>query len=129
MKLKRILSWIIDWNISGVPAFLYALIFGEMAKEQGVNPVAMLLFALFVLSFPVLFVFRDVIFKGRSIAKRIFKLKIVDTRTNEPPSRQNLIVRNLFFFIYPIEGIMLIATNKTLGDMATYTTVTKIDAN
>ncbi len=123
MKLKRILAWIIDWNISGIPALLYALIFRKVVEIQGINAIGLLLFVFFVLSFPAIFVFRDVIFKGQSIAKRIFKLRVIDIETNDLPSNQKLIIRNLFFFIYPVEFIMLLASNKSLGDMATNTTI------
>ena len=123
MKLKRILAWIIDWNISGIPALLYALIFRKIAEAQGITAIGVLLFVFFALSFPAIFVFRDVIFKGQSIAKRIFKLRVIDIETNELPSNRKLIIRNLFFFLYPVEFIMLLASDKSLGDMVTNTTI------
>ena len=123
MKLKRILAWIIDWNISGIPALLYALIFRKIAEAQSITAIGALLFVFFVLSFPAIFVFRDVIFKGLSIAKRIFKLRVIDIETNELPSNRKLIIRNLFFFLYPVEFIMLLASDKSLGDMVTNTTI------
>ena len=123
MKLKRILVWIIDWNISGLPALLYAFIFRKVVETQGINAIGALLFVFFVLSFPAIFVFRDVIFKGQSIAKRIFKLRVIDNETNELPSNRKLIIRNLFFFLYPVEFIMLLASDKSLGDMVTNTTI------
>ena len=123
MKLKRILAWIIDWNISGIPAILYALIFRKIAEAQSITAIGALLFVFFVLSFPAIFVFRDVIFKGQSIAKRIFKLRVIDIETNELPSNRELIIRNLFFLIYPVEFIMLLASGKSLGDMVTNTTI------
>ena len=123
MKLKRILVWIIDWNISGLPALLYAFIFRKVVETQGINAIGALLFVFFVLSFPAIFVFRDVIFKGQSIAKRIFKLRVIDNETNELPKKGKLVIRNLFFFIYPVEAILLIATNRSIGVMATNTTV------
>ena len=125
MKLKRIFAWIIDWNLCGIPALVYAFIFGEITQAQGLKPLYALIFVLFVLSFPVIFVLRDVIFKGRSIAKRIFRICVIDNKTNVLPSKQKLIIRNLFFFIYPIEAIMLIATSKSIGDMVTNTTIVK----
>ena len=49
MKLKRILAWIIDWNLCGVPALLYATLYMYVIGET--NVVGMLLFILFVLSY------------------------------------------------------------------------------
>jgi uncharacterized RDD family membrane protein YckC len=123
MKLRRILAWIIDWNLCGAPAIIYASIFKSITETQAVKAIYALLFVLFVLSFPTLFVVRDVLFKGRSIAKRIFKLRVIDNETNELPEKEKLVIHNLFFFIYPVEAIFRIATNKSIGDMVTNTTV------
>ena len=65
MKLKRILAWIIDWNISGIPALLYALIFRKVVEIQGINAIGVLLFVFFVLSFPAIFVLETLFSKGK----------------------------------------------------------------
>ena len=85
-----------------------------------------LIFMILVFLYPVTFVFRDVIFKGRSIGKRIFGLYVLDKNTNEPASIKQRIIRNLFFFIYPIDGIILLATKESIGDKAVNTIVVKI---
>ena len=100
MKLRRILAWIIDWNLCGIPALIYAWIFMTITEAQGLKALYALIFVLFVLSFPILFVVRDAIFKGRSVAKRIFKLRVIDNETNELPKKEKLVIRNLFFFIF-----------------------------
>lgn len=82
-----------------------------------------LIFIFLVLLIPATFVFRDVIFKGRSVAKRIFGLHIIDKSTNGPASVQQRIVRNPFFPIYFIDGIILIATKESVGDKVTNTMV------
>ena len=123
LKLKRILAWIIDWILSGIPGVTYAWLFWEYTQTHGLRAVGVVLFVLFFLSYPTIFVLRDVIFKGRSVAKRILGLQVIDVQTNALPSVSKLILRNLFFFLYPIEALMLLATNQTLGDMATKTTV------
>ena len=84
-----------------------------------------LIFMILVFLYPVTFVFRDVIFKGRSIGKRIFGLYVLDKNTNEPASIKQRIIRNLFFFIYPIDGIILLATKESIGDKAVNTIVVK----
>ena len=125
MKLRRILAWIIDWNLCGAPALIYSLFLSAIIKTQELQLWHLLTFLFFVLSFPTLFVFRDILFNGRSIAKRIFKLRVIDNSTNELPPKYKLILRNLFFSIYPVEAILLIVTNKSLGDMTTNTTIVK----
>ena len=69
--------------------------------------------------------FRDVIFKGRSIGKHIFGLYVLDKNTNELASIKQRIIRNLFFFIYPVDGIILIASKESIGDKAVNTIVVK----
>ncbi len=123
LKLKRIVAWIIDWILSGIPGVTYAWLFWEYTQTHGLRAVGVVLFVLFFLSYPTIFVLRDVIFKGRSVAKRILGLHIIDVQTNTAPSASKLMLRNLFFLLYPIEAFMLLATNQTLGDMATKTTV------
>lgn len=125
MKIKRILAWIIDWNLCGLPALIYALIFSEIARTQGTNIGGLLLFVLLVLLFPTIFVFRDVLFNGRSIAKRLFRLRVIDDVTAEKPSNKKLVLRNLFFVAYPVELVFLIATGRSLGDIVTKTSVVK----
>ena len=123
LKLKRIIAWIMDWILSGIPGVTYAWLFWEYTQTHGLRAVGVGLFVLFFLSYPTIFVLRDVMLKGRSIAKRILGLQVIDVQTNALPSVSKLILRNLFFFLYPIEALMLLATNQTLGDMATKTTV------
>lgn len=123
MIWKRIAAWFIDWVLSGIPALIYAFVFREVIKLYGISVIMVVLFVLFVFSYPIIFVFRDVIFNGQSIAKRFFRLYVIDKSTNEIPSNKKLAIRNLFFFIYPIDAILLIATNQSIGDMVTETTV------
>ena len=123
LKFKRIIAWIMDWILSGIPAVVYAWSFWEYTQTHGLRAVGVGLFVLFFLSYPTIFVLRDVMLKGRSVAKRILGLHVIDVQTNALPSVSKLILRNLFFFLYPIEALMLLGTNQTLGDMATKTTV------
>ncbi len=123
LKFKRIIAWIIDWILSGIPGATYAWLFWEYSQTHGLHAVGVILFLLFLLSYPTIFVLRDVIFKGRSIAKRMLGLRIVDVQTNASPVASKLILRNLFFVLYPIDAIMLLTSNQTLGDMVTKTSI------
>ena len=126
VRIRRIIAWIIDWNLSGLPCLLYTTIFMDMFKQPSFQNIGyILIFMLLVFLYPVTFVFRDVIFKSRSIGKRIFGLYVLDKNTNEPASIKQRIIRNLFFFIYPIDGIILIATKESIGDKAVNTIVVK----
>ena len=123
MKLRRILAFIIDWNLYGLPAMIGALIFRESLKKHELTPIAVVLFMLIALSLPTLVILRDVLFNGRSIAKRIFRFYIVEKGTEICPPKSKLAIRNLFVFIYPIDLIVLLITGCSIGDIATDTAV------
>ena len=116
------IAFIIDWNLSAVPILLFVFFFRDILISQEPNPLLVIIFVLLTLSMPTICVLRDVIFNGQSIGKRIFKLHIID-ETNKLPSKRILIIRNIFFFVYPVDAILLLATNQSIGDMATRTTV------
>ena len=125
MKFKRMLAFVVDWLLSGVPALVGSFFLLEAIEKRGVRPLDVILMLLLVASYPALFVLRDVMFGGRSVAKRMLGLCVKDDRTWEAPSKGKLILRNIFFFVYPIDAIVLLATGRSLGDMATATTVIK----
>jgi uncharacterized RDD family membrane protein YckC len=119
MIWKRILAFLIDWNLSAIPTLLFTV----YLKTTEPTGIMIFLAFLFILLYPVIFVLRDVLCGGRSVAKRIFKLHVIDLHTNTLPSKKKLMIRNLFFFVYPVEAILLIINKQTLGDMVTETTV------
>ena len=82
--VRRIIAWIIDWNLSGLPCMLFLALNPDFAHYPTLqNTGVALLFVLLVFLYPVLFVFRDVIFNGRSVGKRIFGLYVLEkTRMN-----------------------------------------------
>lgn len=59
---------------------------------------------------------KDIIY-GRSFAKRILKLQVVDNKTRQVASPLQCFVRNIFCIIWPIEVIVAMAnTSRRLGD-------------
>ena len=126
LLIRRILAWIIDWNISGLPCLIYAIFFFDFFIRISLeNTVIVFIFLLLVILFPITFMFRDVIFKGRSIGKRIFGLHIIDKNTNETATVKQRIIRNLFLFIYVVDGIFLLVTKESIGDNVANTVVVK----
>lgn len=115
-RLKRILAFIIDWNLAMAlvaAASCFLLIFPAMA---------LLIFPL-ILAALALFVLRDLIFKGRSPGKRLLKLHVFDRSTLEPAAPKQQAVRNLFFFLYVIDGIILLSSGQSIGDRVAGTIV------
>lgn len=123
-RLKRFVAFIIDWNISLFPSLLICMLIALFVRNSSsVNPLIILLFFICIITGLAVFVLRDVIFKGRSIGKRIFRLYVLDKHNLSETSVKQRFLRNIFFFIYEIDGIILLVTGETLGDRLANTTV------
>ena len=125
VRFKRLIAFVIDWNITLLPfvvVFSFFAIF--LRKESTVNPLIFLLcFFAIIFAFGA-FVLRDVIFKGRSLGKRIFGLYIYEKSSLKQASLKQCFLRNIFFFLYFIDGILLLVTGQTIGDRVAGTLVT-----
>jgi len=63
---------------------------------------------------------------GRSIAKRILKLQVVDNTTGQPARPVKCLIRNLFIIIWPVEAVVaLINPERRLGDRVAGTRLTR----
>jgi uncharacterized RDD family membrane protein YckC len=70
---------------------------------------------------------KDII-NGRSIAKRILKLQVVDNSTGQPASPLKCFVRNLFCILWPIEVIVALTNpERRLGDRIAGTKLVNFD--
>lgn len=69
------------------------------------------------------FLCRDWPLGGRSIGKRILGLGVVDRQTGEAVTDARLVLRNLFLFIYPVDGGFLLFSGRSLGERASGTAV------
>lgn len=113
--LRRVFAWIVDAPVYAFPTMALATLLADFEIAYIVVAIT-----------PIVFVFRDVISpKGRSIGKRMFELNILNKSSNEPASAKQKIVRNLFFLIYFIDGIVMIVTKESIGDKVANTVVVK----
>lgn len=125
VKLRRLLAWIIDWNICGLVAiFLASVYLGIFAKDIAANNLWASLGAVFVfLIYPITFVLRDVVFKGRSLGKRITKLVVLDKTTGALAKTGKCLLRNIFLIIVQIDAIVMLVSGSSIGDRAANTIV------
>lgn len=83
---------------------------------------------LFLMLVPFTVYFCKDSFHGRSIAKRILKLQVVEHSTGQPASPIRCLVRNLSIMFWPIEVIATLANpERRLGDRLAGTRVIKLD--
>lgn len=124
VRFKRIIAFIIDWNICLFPfVFLVSFSTSFVSKQFETNSlVTFFSFLFFIFPF-VVFILRDVIFKGRSLGKRIFGLYIYDKNSLGKTHVNQCILRNIFFFVYFIDVIILLVTGQTIGDRVAGTLV------
>jgi len=124
MKLKRIVAFIIDWNIALLPVVMaLSALPGLVRGNADLASAFALVMLAGIIGGLAFFVCRDACFKGRSLGKRLFGIGVYDRETFYPATNRQLIRRNCCFFIYPIEGLLLLFTGRTIGDSAAGTVV------
>lgn len=111
-RFRRFLATVIDWNLAGLPALLGTLILTPFMDRPW---IPMILIPL-IIAFPVLFLHRDRLFKGRSPGNRLMKLAVLNRRTLQPLTGTALVTRNLFFLLGGLDMLLLLVTGTTLGD-------------
>ncbi len=129
VKFKRIIAFLIDWNIIGHIILLLLLVEvtifrknGLLESSQALQPFVPIL-AITMLLFPVGVVLRDFMFGGRSLGKRMLGLVILDIKTATKPKLHKTVLRDLFFFLFQIDGVVLLASGKSIGDYVAHTVV------
>ena len=130
MNTKRIVAGIFDffiialiYEIPFVIFIMLPLITGQISSDIVIKrALYCTLFALLLL------IFKD-IFKNGSIGKRIMKLEIIDSKTQEKALLTKRILRNVTWVLSFIEVIFLIASDKRIGDRIAGTEVVEKKAN
>ena len=118
-RIKRMIAFLVDYYILLMPVVLLGLpvmLIPDLTSQPMIGATVLFLLAM-VFGAMALIAARDIIFGGRSLGKRLFKLYVVDKKTLEPISRSRRFVRNIFFFLIMwVEIILLLVTGETLGD-------------
>jgi len=80
---------------------------------------------LYYMLFGISLYFNKDMIQGKSIAKRVLKIEVVDIKTGEIASSLKCLIRNLTIMIWPIEVIVVLASpSRRIGD---YIAGTRID--
>lgn len=124
VKIRRLIAWLIDWNMIGLTTILIAAIFlASIEGKSTASTVVAICLVFIILLYPVCFILRDWLFRGRSIGKRIMGLVVLDKQTGSPAKPGKCILRNLFLPIFETDAIIMLATGMTVGDHAAHTVV------
>lgn len=123
VKVQRIVAAYIDFMLICLISSLltYFISFNE---EQLSVFSAMVYF----ISFFLMYIFRDCVFKNASVGKKIMKLKVISDRTQEAMWKTALKRNALLFLLSPIEILLVIIYNERIGDKIAHTTVIQVSS-
>lgn len=124
MNTKRIVAGIIDFFIIALIYEIPFAIFVMLPLITGqISTRIVIARALYCTLFALLLLILKDVFKNGSIGKRIMKLEIIDSKTQEKALLTKRILRNVTWVFSFIEVIFLIASDKRIGDRITGTEV------
>lgn len=124
MNTKRIVAGIIDFFIIALIYEIPFAIFVMLPLIAGqISTRIVIARALYCTLFALLLLILKDVFKNGSIGKRIMKLEIIDSKTQEKALLTKRILRNVTWVLSFIEVIFLIASDKRIGDRITGTEV------
>ncbi len=127
VKWKRVLAFLIDWNVIGflfaiLPAVILLTNLEELLQTVGKSGMTWIVSGL-ILLFPLLVSLRDLIGGGRSLGKRILSLEIVDLSSAKKPKTWQLLVRDLFWGLYYVDAFLILLRGRSIGDVVAHTLV------
>ena len=117
MIRKRIIAFLIDCIIIVSPCIFFSVIyvfFNDFISKLKFKNVIYVLYLISMFFCYIGLLGKDVISK-RSVGKRIVNIKILSLDGTKPNYFQ-LIIRNIFMLIWPIEALMLLLDQPRLGD-------------
>ena len=108
---KRIQAYVLDVLILNIPLFLCLIV---MTIDSTFFKKGYYIFIKFFLKYDFLIFFLGTLFKdsfGRSIGKKVFKLKII-TSSGKKPTFLQLILRNVISFVWFVEAFIIFVLKK-----------------
>ncbi len=122
-KIRRIIAWVLDWNIIGLFDLILLGLVAALVPTGADSTLSTVAMLGIMLLYPVLFILRDFLLCGRSIGKRICGLVVLNKQTGCNAMRYQLILRSLLFFLVYIDGVVMIASGRSIGDQLANTVV------
>lgn len=132
LRLKRFFAELIDGAVALVPMVVSGLIILWMqSTSKSFGTVIDFILEMFHILFfltgsfwpAVMWMLKDVLFKGRSPGKRVIGLFTCDAESLDPATGEQRFIMNFFGIIFPVELLLMLATGRTLGDRFAHTTV------
>lgn len=119
MKKKRILACLIDF----ITIIFLVNIIGYIVEKSIVFSSYFWIIMIALLFISILL--KDLMFKNQSIGKKIMNIS-VKSLDNTVPSIPIIMFRNITLVLWPLEGIILLITNKRIIDLILKTKVVEM---
>lgn len=118
LKFERAKAFLIDFLIcclcaSPIDSIIDTIKYGTTIRTFSLGGVAL-----------IFMIFRDFIFNGASIGKRLFGIRVGNaSEPRLPVKKSKQILRNLTALIYPVEMIYILIKDRRIGDEFTDTRI------
>lgn len=130
MKLKRLIAIFIDYYVILFVGFLLAFIVVTTGQALNISNIEFSIDLIINrITMPISIIgllLKDLIFKNKSLGKKIMKIE-VKKKNGQLPTSMELVLRNIFYIIWPIEFVILIICNQRIGDIILNTSVCNIN--
>lgn len=123
MDSKRIGAFFVDFIITAIIMDIPFMILVILPLIKGQQPSDVILRTLISTLIAFLYLVLRDLPKNGSIGKRIFKLKIIDSKTKEAASLKQRFLRNILLLLNWIEIITFVCSGKRIGDRLAKTDV------
>ena len=119
MKRKRIIACLIDFIIIiFLVNILGYVVEGDIVFSKYFWNIMIVLLFIYIL-------LKDIMFRNQSIGKKMMNISIKNM-DNTLPKISVIVLRNLTLVLWSIEGIVLLISNKRIGDILLKTKVSEI---
>lgn len=123
MDSKRIGAFFVDFIITAIIMEIPFMILVILPQIKGQQPSDVILRTLISTLIAFLYLVLRDLPKNGSIGKRIFKLKIINSKTKEAASLKQRFLRNILLLLNWIEIITFVCSGKRIGDRLAKTDV------
>ena len=123
---KRILAMIIDYFIISLIVYVPLYAYMYISKLELYILFDDMVFMLIIALCMILILLKDLIFRNKSIGKKIMGIEIRNN-DNKIPSFPILILRNITVIIWPIECLLILLKKNRIGDIIFKTKVVLTD--
>ncbi|MBP5436555.1 MAG: RDD family protein [Treponema sp.] len=123
MDSKRIGAFFVDFIITAIIMNIPFMVLVMYPTIKGQQPSDVILRTLISTLIAFLYLILRDLPKNASIGKRIFKLKIIDSKTKEEATLKQRFLRNLPLLLNWIEIITFVCSGKRIGDRLAKTDV------